>query len=89
MRNSQRINQHFQQALNNMKTFYNVIFVWFLIQLVMISMVISVNSLPGRVEPADCKNDLPVVAMIGGIVFPITAFTFIEGQWCWEDLSTN
>lgn len=61
-----------------MKTFANIIAIWFLFQLVFVSA--SVNSNIGLDN--ECSSNA-ALRFIGGATFPITQFTFIEGGFCW------
>lgn len=69
-----------------MKNFIFCVFVWFLFQLVLLSGTRAEKSLEvaqGRDVSCEYKETLLSTANLGGVLFPITEFTFIKGDWCW------
>jgi len=73
-----------------MKTFWNIIGIWFLWQLVTLSVADSTSSLvasnQGTTQSAKCDAHPPaIVGVIVGILFPIIETPLVYGEWCWQD----
>lgn len=69
-----------------MKEFMYVVFVWFLIQLVMISAAVSMNDLKSAqgTYSCDATSVSPIEAYLMGAFMPMTEFTFVKGDFCWN-----
>lgn len=81
-----------------MKTFLFAVFVWFLFQIVFVSAAGQMNSdrihnlVATGVDPAQAESyvtdgcdESPVLAFLAGAVFPITEFSFVSGEYCWDN----
>lgn len=70
-----------------MKTFWNVIGIWFLFQLIVISGALAGNSLAQAQGKLSCDpSDQSISgAIFTGMVFPLTAMHITKGEWCWEN----
>lgn len=60
------------------------IFIWFVVQLVVVSGSIASNSLPSAQVGYTCPTTTGFEAYVLGAIVPITEFTFIKGGWCWQ-----
>lgn len=75
-----------------MKKFWNVILVWFLIQVLILSAASNTNALRTkdmslRQEIADCYEDTSfALGFVGGLLFPITIFEFVGVDYCWNNI---
>lgn len=73
-----------------MKHFVYVIFFWFVLQLAVVSAAGGMNDVrthgwSSAQMTADCYNGTPAaLAFVAGAMFPITEFTFIKGDFCWN-----
>lgn len=87
-----------------MKKLTRIIFIWFVVQLVLISALGNMDTASsyGRavergVDPTsaylleknvDCEDSNGAIGFIAGLLFPITETPLVSGDWCWN-FATN
>jgi len=76
-----------------MKNFVFGVFVWFLAQLVLVSVGTNINSVMvlngAQTKEEACRINHSFMAGVGGLLMPILMFDFIDGDFCWNDPEIN
>lgn len=74
----------------SMKKFWHFIGVWFLLQLLYISICVNVNAIEDKDKPnvqqkEECFEHVsPALAGFMGLLTPITMFDFFNADFCWH-----
>lgn len=73
------------------KTIVKYVFYWFLLQLIIVSAASSANGWEQSQGTFICDegNTSKFGATIAGLILPITQFSFISAEFCWNDTSVN
>ena len=83
-----------------MKNFTFAVFVWFLCQLILLSMASATNGLEdaqavasgkaasiaaSQAARCDVQHINPGVARVMTLIMPLAETTLVKGEWCWQN----